>query len=661
MLESPSATFPSAQDRPAAPEALMPDSPPHVGLLLVVLMAFALVTCLGGLGSGPALGDHECINAQAARQVLQSGQWLIPQLGEIPRVRKMPLGIWLIAGSSRLVDNPTTGPLVTELSARLPSALAGLLTTLVVYWLGGMMFGKRTGLVAGFLWAGSAAAILFTRNALVDMVLTLFTTLSFAFFWRGAVHTPRSKPAMFAFYVAFALAMMAKAPLPLISVGMALALFWLVALPLVSASEESPADWQAFRGCVHKHMWKRLKAVPSLAILPGTLLWLVLIAAWPLYVLSHCGVKAGLLWKLEYFDMATGGGMDRHPQPFGYYIPIIFAFMGAYALSVPEGLAAPFLRRYRRQRAGLALAFTWGVWGWFALSMITTKRWHYPLSIMPAFCLLLAPVIDRLFFALAAPGADRRVRLTCRVLPFALAAAAVTIGVFLYRGYASLLPAYAAIAIILLALLTAAARSFASGRRTLSFGLLNLTVAVVACLAWPIAGQHLQANPDADELVAKLKAAGITRDDPLYIVDSRPDSSIEFYHGYRPERLVDELEMAKLRPNRKEVSAGLLKLMAQNLEKKLREPQPVYLLMKYDNYLRFKQFSHVPFRLVLSVYTGGKGNDPRQVVITQTATATQFLDGRTTQGQETPSHPITPFVSADRPWHQPASARSRGS
>ena len=55
------------------------------------LAAFALATCLVGLKGGPALGDHECINALAARQTLEAGDWLIPHLEEIPRIRKPPL------------------------------------------------------------------------------------------------------------------------------------------------------------------------------------------------------------------------------------------------------------------------------------------------------------------------------------------------------------------------------------------------------------------------------------------------------------------------------------------------------------------------------------------------------------------------------------------
>ncbi len=98
-------------------------SPEHVRVGWIALVAFAVVTCLAGLEGGPPMGDHECINAQSARETVQSGHWLVPTLNGAPRVRKTPLGIWLVAGASRVVDDPSAARPVTQYSARLPSAM----------------------------------------------------------------------------------------------------------------------------------------------------------------------------------------------------------------------------------------------------------------------------------------------------------------------------------------------------------------------------------------------------------------------------------------------------------------------------------------------------------------------------------------------------------
>ncbi|MCL2329775.1 MAG: glycosyltransferase family 39 protein, partial [Phycisphaerae bacterium] len=395
----------------------------------MLLIAFALATSFSGLGSGPPLGDHECIVAQAARQIRQTDEWLIPYVGEIPRVRKAPFGYWAVALSSQLFDGDVNKNVdwavdknagavgnvggsvagnvsenvsrdvgdkvsktnlnlpVNELSARLPSAAASFLTAMVVYWLGRMMFGRRAGLIAGFVWAASTGAILMSRNAQVDMILALFTTLSFAMFWAGAVRLPRNRWAMIGFYVAFAAAMMSKAPLPLATVGMPLAIFWLLVMPLFSATDELAGGavvattsrvsfilqrcwrigWQQFR-----------RVFSTLWFFPGVVLWLVLFGAWPWYISRHVP-DAVALWKAEYIDMSTGEG-DEKTQPFFFYFPVIFALAGPYLLSIPEAVAAAFMARYRQQRLGLLFAFTWAVWGLLFLSVVSTKRWHYLIS-----------------------------------------------------------------------------------------------------------------------------------------------------------------------------------------------------------------------------------------------------------------------------------------
>src|SRR3972149_3217890 len=119
----------------------------------IALITMSVLTCLVGLHEGPPMGDHECINALAARNALQSGDWLIPHVDDTPRIRKMPLGIWFIGAASYRPGAPEGSPPVTPFSARLPSALAGVGTGLVVAWLGSMLYGRRAGLIGGFIAA----------------------------------------------------------------------------------------------------------------------------------------------------------------------------------------------------------------------------------------------------------------------------------------------------------------------------------------------------------------------------------------------------------------------------------------------------------------------------------------------------------------------------
>lgn len=585
---------------------------------LIALVAFAAFTCMMGLGHGPALGDHECINAQAARQIVQSGEWLIPRLGEIPRVRKPPLGIWCIAATSKLLDRPGALP-VTELSARLPSALAAFGTTFVLLWLGSMMFGRRAGLIAGFLWAASVAAIMFARNAQVDMILTFFTALAFACFWRGFVKEPGSKVAILAFFAAFALAMMAKAPLPLVLVGFALFVYWFVTAPLLAATAEKPQSLREFNQRLAGGLAQQIARLPILWIVLGTALFLVVAGAWPAYVYAHVP-NALALWRAEYLDRATGD-LSEQKQPFLYYIPMILGFAAPFTLSVFEAVAAPFLKRYRDHRQALAFAFTWAIVGTVFLSVPSFKRPHYILSLMPAYCLLLTPVIERLFFGTLL-AADRYVRLACAVLPIVIGGAFVAGGFFVRHDFPTLLAAYCWATAIAFVVWAAACWAFAHGRRPTAFVLINLGVAVLLAEVWPAVGRNLQMNAGADALAAGFRDHGITTDDEIVLVAGRPDSSIEFYHGFRVQRLIDELEMTGVRGNRNDFSMSVYLEFADRITKRLREARPVYLILSADNYELLKANLPIHPREVFRLHGFHKDKAGGLVVITQPSPAT---------------------------------------
>jgi 4-amino-4-deoxy-L-arabinose transferase-like glycosyltransferase len=379
----------------------------------ILLVAFATLTCLIGLRHGPVLGDHEALNALAARDAIENGRWLIPSPGDEPCVRRTPLGIWAIVATSKIVQSPEERP-VTGFTARLPSAIAAMITVLAVYWLGGMLFGYRAGLVAGFIAASCAATLYFARSAQADQLLTMFTALSFAFFWRGAFYGAPSRLHMAAFFICFALAMMAKAPLPLVTVGLALVVYWFFTLPIIETLERGPLPKGGVRRWAEA-MGRRFNGLRSLWLLPGIALFLVVAGAWPLYV--YLKVDNALdLWRKEYVEWYSGN-LSEKAWPFWYYIPCIFGLTFPFLASIPEAVVGILLPRYAAHRRGLGYAFTWAFVTTVFLSTAAFKRPHYLVSAIPGFCLLLAPVVDRLFFG-TLYASERVLRIFCVLLPF---------------------------------------------------------------------------------------------------------------------------------------------------------------------------------------------------------------------------------------------------
>ncbi|WP_081909159.1 glycosyltransferase family 39 protein [Haloferax prahovense] len=146
------------------------------GIVLIGAYVF-----LQSLGHQPLRQWDEAIYANAARHMVQNGDWIIPHLytfpnqgdGYQPFLEKPPLVFWL-QGISMSVFG------VTRFSARLPSALLAIFTGIVVYRFGTYLFNRRSGLIA--------ALVLFTtpmiyaqshggRTGSTDVPLMFFGTL----------------------------------------------------------------------------------------------------------------------------------------------------------------------------------------------------------------------------------------------------------------------------------------------------------------------------------------------------------------------------------------------------------------------------------------------------------------------------------------------------
>lgn len=134
------------------------------------LSVVCLVVAFAALGSYSTLGTHEVIGVVPAREMLQSGDWVVPRYGEIPRTRKPPLLYWLVASSSWLFGE------ISEFSARFHSAVAFLgLTAIVGLW-AGRWYGREAAFGAALIQITSYWTIHYGRHVEIDMVMCLLTT-----------------------------------------------------------------------------------------------------------------------------------------------------------------------------------------------------------------------------------------------------------------------------------------------------------------------------------------------------------------------------------------------------------------------------------------------------------------------------------------------------
>jgi hypothetical protein len=117
------------------------------------------------------MDDVDAVQAQIARNMLQSGDWVTARLDGVAYLEKSPLKYWMIA-----VSFAVFGP--HDWAARIPVALSAVLLCWVVSRFASWAFAGKTGLYVGLVMATSIGLFLFTRILIPDVILTLTITIA---------------------------------------------------------------------------------------------------------------------------------------------------------------------------------------------------------------------------------------------------------------------------------------------------------------------------------------------------------------------------------------------------------------------------------------------------------------------------------------------------
>lgn len=195
-----------------------PANPPASGAsatrhLLLLCVAAACLFFLG-LGRLPLLEPDEGRNAEVAREMLSSGDWITPHFNSLPYLDKPVFFFWLVALSFRVWG-------ISEWAARFPSAVTALTTMLLTWFLGRRLFGQQAGLRAGIIFGTTPLVIAFSRLVIFDMTLTCLVTLAMVSLWCAEASDTRPVALDVLAFAAMGVASITKGPvgflLPLLS------------------------------------------------------------------------------------------------------------------------------------------------------------------------------------------------------------------------------------------------------------------------------------------------------------------------------------------------------------------------------------------------------------------------------------------------------------
>lgn len=144
----------------------------------------ALLLFVPGLGAVHLFDWDEINFAEIAREMLATGNWLQPQIGYVPFYEKPPLFMWMQALSMSVLG-------VGEFAARLPNALCGVATLVVLFRIGTQLRNRTFGLLWALAYIGSILPHLYFRSGIIDPWFNLFIFLGFLAFIRST-DTPAS-------------------------------------------------------------------------------------------------------------------------------------------------------------------------------------------------------------------------------------------------------------------------------------------------------------------------------------------------------------------------------------------------------------------------------------------------------------------------------------
>ena len=136
---------------------------------ILYLLTLSTFFCLFRLGRGSLASWDEALYAVASREIHQSGDWVRLTFFGQPFYDKPPLYFWLTN-----FCYPFFG--VTELSARLPSALCGIGTVWATYFLGSRLFSKDVGFLSAGILLSCADFLHYSRFATLDVTHLFFCT-----------------------------------------------------------------------------------------------------------------------------------------------------------------------------------------------------------------------------------------------------------------------------------------------------------------------------------------------------------------------------------------------------------------------------------------------------------------------------------------------------
>jgi 4-amino-4-deoxy-L-arabinose transferase-like glycosyltransferase len=333
-----------------------------IGIGLVALLAFAWFV---GIGSRPLNEPDEGRYAEIAREMLVSGDWVMPRFNGLRFYDKPPLHYWITAASYHAFG-------VQQWTARLWSALAGLLCVAAVGYASRRVWDARRGRLAALVCISLLLVAAGAHLNTLDMGVTAFLTVTLATFMvaeHGCTQAAAQRRWMLATWAAMALAVLSKGLIGIVLPGASLVAYML---------------WQRDGSLLRR-----------LHIIPGLIVLLLLASPWFVLLARRDANFLSFFFIHEHFGRFLSQVADRN-HAWWYYLPVLVVGTLPWTGLLVTSLRTGWRAATTAGDAPTRLLLSWVAVVLLFFSFSGAKLPFYVLPLFPALAMLIAAAIVQL-------------------------------------------------------------------------------------------------------------------------------------------------------------------------------------------------------------------------------------------------------------------------
>ena len=349
------------------PQAALPP-PPTRHALFAIVIALAVLLHLGTIGIGDLYSETEGQYAAAAREMIQTGQYLLPTNDSIPRLQKPPLLYWLIIASYKLFG-------VYTAATRVPIALSVIATAILTFLIGERLANYWRGFAAGLIYLTLSGTFIFGRIVMPEPLFSAFFAGAIYCGLAGFQERHQRRTWFAGFWICAALACLSKGPHGLILPAMTFAVLAV---------------------CYHE---ARIR-FRSLLWWPYLLLFLAIIGPWYIWIEIHLDGAFHRFVAEEWTKHLIGrypNGTWYDDVPRWQFAASHLAWWFPWSVAILPALIFSWRRVMRPREIGFqdALPIVWALVVLIPVLVIGQRQDYYALSMFSAFSLWAAMIFER--------------------------------------------------------------------------------------------------------------------------------------------------------------------------------------------------------------------------------------------------------------------------